>query len=156
LSSIANGTGGFVTLYGGKLTTHRALAEEVLDELQRLGAATGGPWTKNVPLWGGTLSRPELLARAAHGPEIIPLATRRRWALTYGDQIEALFAIVAAESTSAAEVAQGVPRAELDYAAATEDAMTAEDFLLRRTKLQLTLDQAGRNAVADWFSHRAG
>ncbi len=156
LSSVANGAGGFVTLYGGKLTTHRAFAEEVLDELQKLGVTTGGPWTKNVPLWGGTLSRPELLARAAHGPENIPLATRQRWALTYGDQIEALCAIVAADAALAAEVTPGVPRAELGYAAATEDAMTAEDFLLRRTKLQLTLDQTGRDAVADWFSHRVG
>jgi glycerol-3-phosphate dehydrogenase len=29
LASIANGTGGFITLYGGKLTTHRAFAEDV-------------------------------------------------------------------------------------------------------------------------------
>ena len=38
LSSVANGAGGFVTLYGGKLTTHRALAEEVVDALRKLGA----------------------------------------------------------------------------------------------------------------------
>ena len=38
LASIANGSGGFVTLYGGKLTTHRAFAETVLDELRGLGA----------------------------------------------------------------------------------------------------------------------
>ena len=32
LATVANGTGGFVTLYGGKLTTHRAFAEDVLDD----------------------------------------------------------------------------------------------------------------------------
>ena len=53
LAGIANGSGGFVTLYGGKLTTHRAFAEEVLDELRDLGAYMGGPWTKDVPLYGG-------------------------------------------------------------------------------------------------------
>ena len=47
---IANGTGGFVTLYGGKLTTHRAFAEDVLERLRDLGAKMGGPWTKDVPL----------------------------------------------------------------------------------------------------------
>jgi len=151
LSSVANGTGGFVTLYGGKLTTHRAFAEEVLEELRKLGAKVGGAWTKNVPLWGGTLSRPELLARAAGGPENIPLATRRRWAVTYGDKIDTLFATIAGEAASAEDVAPGVTRAELEYAAAAEDAVTAEDFLLRRTKLHLALDQAGRDAVARWF-----
>jgi hypothetical protein len=33
--------------------------------------------------------------------------------------------------------------------------MTAEDFLLRRTKLHLTLDAAGRKAVARWFKFGA-
>src|SRR5262249_17773319 len=60
LASIANGTGGFVTLYGGKLTTHRALAEQVSSVLYGLGARMSGPWTKNVPLHGGSFSRREL------------------------------------------------------------------------------------------------
>jgi hypothetical protein len=30
--------------------------------------------------------------------------------------------------------------------------VTAEDFLLRRTKLFLTLDPSGRDAVQRWFS----
>ena len=44
-----------ITLYGGKLTTHRAFAEEVLDALGGLGAHIGPSWTKDVPLHGGTL-----------------------------------------------------------------------------------------------------
>ena len=47
-------------------------------------------------------------------------------------------------------------RAELAYAAETEDALTAEDFLLRRTKLHLLLDERGRNAVAQWFARQVG
>jgi glycerol-3-phosphate dehydrogenase len=153
LSSTANGTGGFVTLYGGKLTTHRALAEEVLDELRGLGAAMGGAWSRDVPLYGGSLPRAELLARAAEGPESVPPATRQRWALTYGDRIEALYARIAAEPALAGEVAPGVTRAELNHAAEAEDALTGEDFLLRRTKLHLLLNQPDRDAVEDWFAH---
>ena len=52
----------------------------------------------------------------------------------------------------AREIAPGVPVVELAYAIEVEDAMSAEDFLLRRTKLHLLLDQAGRDAVADWFA----
>ena len=156
LSSVANGIGGFVTLYGGKLTTHRALAEQVVDELRTLGASAGDAWTKSVPLYGGTLSRPELLARAARGPESVPLATRQRFALAYGDKIEILFRTIAADPGSGEEIAPGVTRAELAYAAETEDALTAEDFLLRRTKLHLLLDERGRNAVAQWFARQVG
>jgi glycerol-3-phosphate dehydrogenase len=49
-----------------------------------------------------------------------------------------------------------VTRAELDYAAEAEDTMTAEDFLLRRTKLHLILDRADRDAVEQWFLTRLG
>jgi glycerol-3-phosphate dehydrogenase len=156
LSVVANGTGGFVTLYGGKLTTHRALAEEVLDALRKLGAEAGGTWTRNVPLYGGSLSRPELFARAGQGPSVISQTTRQRWALAYGDRIETLFERIAAEPGLAEEVAPGVTRAELDYAAKTEDAMTAEDFLLRRTKLRLLLGEPERDAVEQWFLGRTG
>jgi len=151
LSSVANGTGGFVSLYGGKLTTHRAMAEEVLETLQKLGAAMSGAWTKDVALYGGTLTKPELLACADRGPRGIADATRRRLALTYGDKIETLFARIATTPALAEEVAPGVTRAELDHAREIEDAMTAEDFLLRRTKLYLTLSPSGRDAIERWF-----
>jgi glycerol-3-phosphate dehydrogenase len=151
LSSTANGTGGFVTLYGGKLTTHRLLAEQVLDRLVKLGAKMNGPWTKGVPLFGGSFARAELLALAEHGPASLTYHTRRRLAFTYGDQSQALFARIAADKTGAQEIATTVTRAELEHAVENEDAMTAEDFLLRRTKLHLTLDPAGRKAVARWF-----
>jgi glycerol-3-phosphate dehydrogenase len=151
LASVTNGTGGMVTLYGGKLTTHRALAEDVLATLRELGAQAGGPWTSDVPLHGGSLSRQELMMRADKGPATIPLEVRRRWAFSYGDQIEALYDRIARDPASAAEIAPGVTRAELEYAAEVEDAMSGEDFLLRRTKLYLTLDPHGRDAVGAWF-----
>jgi glycerol-3-phosphate dehydrogenase len=152
LSSVANGTGGFVSLYGGKLTTHRAMAEEVLEALHRLGASMSGAWTKDVTLYGGTLSKPDLLACAERGPHSIADATRRRLALTYGDKIETLFERIAADPASAEEIAPGVTRAEIDHARGIEDALTAEDFLLRRTKLYLTLDASGRDAIERWFA----
>jgi glycerol-3-phosphate dehydrogenase len=155
LVSVANGAGGFVTLYGGKLTTHRALAEQVMSVLHALGAKISGPWTKGVPLHGGRLPRRELLARAEEGPPGISLATRRRWALTYGDRMEALSKRIAAEPAASDEIAPGVIRAELEHSVQAEDAMTAEDFLLRRTKLHLLLDDAGREAVAHWFATAA-
>jgi len=153
LASVANGAGGFVTLYGGKLTTHRALAEQVLSALYGLGARMSGPWTKNAPIHGGSLSRRELVARAEAGPPSISLTTRRRWAFTYGDQIEALYKRIAADSAVSEEIALGITRVELEHSVEAEDAVTAEDFLLRRTKQHLLLDEAGREAVTQWFAH---
>ena len=152
LASVANGTGGFVTLYGGKLTTHRAFAETVLDALRDLGAKMDGPWTRDVPLYGGCETRAALLSLVAQGPAGLSRETCHRWAFAYGDQIERLYANVLRDPSLAREIAPGVPLAELIHAVDVEDAMTADDFLLRRTKLHLTLDQRGRHAVADWFS----
>ena len=152
LAACAQGTGGFLTLYGGKLTTHRALAEDVLFMLNTFGLEMSAPWTKDVPLYGGTLPRSTLLARAEQEPAAVPLETRRRWALAYGDKIEDLLARLEKDSAAAEEIAPGVARAELEYAVDTEDAMTAEDFLLRRTKLHLLLDETGREAVGEWFA----
>jgi glycerol-3-phosphate dehydrogenase len=151
LAQVANGAGGMVSLYGGKLTTHRVMAEDVLGALRDLGCAVGAPWTKEVPLHGGHLARDELLARAAQGPASVPLPVRRRWTFTYGDQIEALYARLARDPAAAHEIAPGVALAELEHAVEVEDAATAEDFLLRRTKLHLLLDRAGREAITDWF-----
>jgi glycerol-3-phosphate dehydrogenase len=75
--------------------------------------------------------------------------------LTYGDQIEVLFRRIAADPAASHEIAPGVPRAELEYAVEVEDAMTGEDFLLRRTKLHLLLDAGGREAVNRWFATAA-
>jgi glycerol-3-phosphate dehydrogenase len=152
LASIRNGTGGFVTLYGGKLTTHRAFAETVLDALRDLGARMGGSWTKDVPLYGGCETRAGLLSLVAQGPTSLSRETCHRWAFAYGDQIERLYANVLLDSSLAREIAPGVPLAELVHAVEVEDAMTAEDFLLRRTKLYLLLDRRGRDGIVMWFS----
>jgi glycerol-3-phosphate dehydrogenase len=152
LASRANGAGGFITLYGGKLTTHRALAEQVMSVLHSLGAKMGGHWTKRMPLHDGHFRRGELIARAEGGPQNIAAATRRRWAFTYGDQIETLFERIAADRAASDEIAPGVTHAELEHSVEVEDTMTAEDFLLRRTKLHLLLDEVGREAVARWFA----
>src|SRR5262249_55568038 len=109
----------------------------------------------NVPLHGGSLSRRELGARAGAGPPSIFLTTRRRWAFTYGDQIDALYKRIAAEPAASREISPGVTRAALQHSVEAEDTMTAAAFLLRRTKLYLLLDEAGREAVARWFVARS-
>jgi glycerol-3-phosphate dehydrogenase len=53
------------------------------------------------------------------------------------------------------QIAPGVTRAELEHSVEAEDAMTAEDFLLRRTKLHLLLDEREREAVTRWFAGAA-
>lgn len=152
LETATQGTGGFLSLVGGKLTTHRATAEQVLTRLQSMGLDMGPAWTKGVPQYGGTLDRETLHARAEEGPASVAPQTRQRWAFTYGDKIEDLFARIESEPSLAEEIVPGVPRVELEHAVSVEDASTGEDFLWRRTKLQLTLDEAAREMIESWFA----
>ena len=62
---------------------------------------------------------------------------------------------IAAQPAASGEIAPGVTRAELEHSVEAEDTMTAEDFLLRRTKLYLLLDDVGREAVVRWFVARS-
>ena len=48
-----------------------------------------------------------------------------------------------------------MPAVELDHALKIEDARHAEDFLYRRTKLFIDLDDAAREQLARWFRVRS-
>ncbi len=146
------GNGGFITLYGGKLTTHRRLAEKTLQKLGQMRARLGPRWTANAPLHGGRYDREKLTRLAAGGPKELPRDLRLRWAFTYGDEIENLFAAVRTDRRLAKAVAPGVLQAELRHSAEIEDAQTAEDFLTRRTKLHLFLTQRDRAKIEEWFA----
>lgn len=146
------GRGGFVTVYGGKLTTHRLLGLKVMKKLKSLGAKIGLPWTDTAPVTGGALSRDALQNLANGGPNVIPLVTRQRLVFTYGDVAGEMFEVTRKKPDLAREIAPGIPEIELRHARDNEDARTAEDFLYRRTKLFLTLDAVSTKKIEKWFA----
>lgn len=151
-----NGTGAMISIVGGKLVTHRAVAEQVLSAIQRFGIRLATSWSAEQPVWGGGLDRAALKALADAAPEIIPPETALRWVFTYGDRTETLYERVRIDRPLAHDIATGVPEVELWHAVEEEDALTAEDFLYRRTKLGLILGKDGRNAVTRWFANDNG
>ena len=151
-----------LSVWGGKLTTFRKLAEEAADQLvQRLGVQAPA-WTESALFPGGDLSdwigkpqRPDqdmlrfIAALADRHPQL-PQALRARWAKAYGSR---LVMLLQAEGLGA-EVAPGLFEVELDYLYQHEWARSAEDVLWRRSKLGLHLDAAARDAVAGWWAAR--
>ncbi len=142
-----------MTVYGGKLTTHRALAEKVLRRLARLlphtQAANWGPsWTAHASL-PGALPRDKAddNSLAALSPAI-----RARYQHLYGTRQSLIAGILSKEPQTAREIAQDVIEAELIFARDHEDARGPEDFLYRRTHLGFVMSLAEQEKIARWFS----
>jgi glycerol-3-phosphate dehydrogenase len=151
-----------LTVWGGKITTFRKLAEEAADLLAAPLGIARGAWTQQAVLPGGDLSawigaaqRPDTdfarfaQALAARHPELPP-ALCGRLARAYGARAE----LILERGTLGAEVAPGLFEAELDYLYTHEWARSADDVLWRRSKLGLHLSAAQRAAVDAWCQAR--
>ena len=147
-----------LTVWGGKLTAFRKLAEEVADMVVGPLACQQGAWTARALLPGGDLSaligppqRPDTdFERFADALALrhskLPAATLRRLARGYGSRID----MILGRGELGAEVAPGLFEAELHYLRQHEWACTADDVLWRRTKLGLHYGVGDRTAVQDW------
>ncbi len=147
-----------LSVWGGKLTTFRKLAEEAADETGRLLGERRRAWTERAALPGGDLSgwvgraeRPDrdferfVQALGARCPQLAPPLVRRL-ARAYGSRVDRLL-----ERGLGAEVAPGLFEGELRHLCEDEWAQSADDVLWRRSKLGLHLDAAARGRVADWL-----
>ncbi len=125
-----------LSVYGGKITTYRHLAEEAVDLLAgRLPALAGPAWTGGAPLPGGDFAIDGAAALEARFAARFPALAihARRLVRAYGTTAFAIFA----NGTGARDFGHGLTEAEVRHLAVREWARTAEDVLWRRTKLGL-------------------
>ncbi|HET6499385.1 MAG TPA: glycerol-3-phosphate dehydrogenase [Amycolatopsis sp.] len=128
-----------LSIIGGKLTTHRALAEQTVDKvLQLLGRRRRGA-TRRLPLPGGrTVDWPGFAARFRAEAKL-PEGTAERLLGIYGTRAPEVLRL-AAEPGLDEEFAPGAIAAELVFAFSSELAGNLTDALLRRTMLGLGPD----------------
>ena len=139
-----------LSVFGGKITTYRVLAEEAVDLVTAAIDKKASRWTDSRPLPGGDLpSGLESLERELSSlrPEI-SRNTVARWARAYGSRALNIFS---RSSELGSEIASGLYEAELRYLYQTEWARTAEDVLWRRSKLGLHVDAQSVQRVAEWL-----
>ncbi|MCD1621653.1 glycerol-3-phosphate dehydrogenase [Citromicrobium bathyomarinum] len=137
-----------LSVFGGKITTFRKLAEHALEKL----AVGGKPWTHDARLPGGDMpvaGHAKVVAACAWSG--LPEHVLARLVRAYGIRIADIIGSEAAPADLGAEIAPGVFEAELRYLRDVEFARTGEDVLWRRSKLGLHLNEAGRSAIARWF-----
>ncbi|KVD88102.1 glycerol-3-phosphate dehydrogenase [Burkholderia sp. ABCPW 14] len=151
-------TAPLLSVFGGKITTFRKLAEEATDMLGSTLGTSRGAWTAGVPLPGGDIAdarfAPFAEAFAKRHPWL-PAALARRYARAYGTRAERVIGRAKSLAELGAELAPGLHEAELRYLRDAEWATCADDVLWRRSKLGLhvapgTLDTVTA-ALDAWF-----
>jgi len=148
-----------LSVFGGKITTYRKLAEEAVDRLARPLRASGSAWTARARLPGGDLPSGSLavfLRTLERRYPWMPAALRRRWAHQYGTRIDR----VAGDARSLADlgvaVVPGLHERELEYLCREEWARSANDILWRRTKLGLHVPPGAHERLDGWLQRAAG
>lgn len=147
-----------LSLYGGKLTTYRKLAEAVLGRLAPFLPTLRVPWTDSAPLPGGDFP-PEGFAR-----EVEDLLIRRpflgrdlaaRLVRTYGTRARRMTEKLRKVDDLGPHFGGDLYGFEVDYLRSEEWAQTADDILWRRTWLGLSLSDGERKKLEDYLARQA-
>jgi len=141
-----------LSIYGGKITTYRRLAEHALEALAGHFPAMRTPWTAQAALPGSDFDdRPRTAMRDAfyaRYPEL-PRPLLRDLFHRHGT----LARDVLGDARTAADLGEdfggGLTAREVDYFMAREWAQSADDVLWRRSKVGLRLDAAARARLAE-------
>jgi len=132
-----------LSVFGGKITTARALAEEALN---RLGVE-GRKVTSGAPLPGGDIL-PSFNQYLRELEGRLPDALLRRLSRGYGTRMRDF---VGDGKQLGRHFGAGLYEAEVRYLIEREFARTAEDILWRRTKLGLQMTKAEQKRLADYL-----
>ncbi len=143
-----------LTIYGGKITTYRRLAEAVLKRMAHF-FVTRPAWTANAPLPGGDFSYNAVEAKIAQARRIWPFLTEdhaRRLIRAYGTRIDRILGDAGSLGDLGACFGGDFTEAELRYLMTQEWAQEADDVLWRRSKLGLRFTSEQRAVLAQFMS----
>ncbi len=152
------GAAPILSVFGGKITTYRRLAEHAMEKLlPHLPAPCPAAWTSRVPLPGGDL--PDggfdcFLSEFRAEYPWLPPDTALRLARAYGTRAERVLGMARDPSRLGADYGAGLTEAELDYLVREEWARTTDDVLWRRSKLGLRLTPSQQAGVAEALRRR--
>jgi glycerol-3-phosphate dehydrogenase len=151
----AAGGAPLLSIFGGKITTFRKLAEHALNRLAPHLRRGERAWTEGAPLTGGDMPGADFDAFLADLTGRHPwLPEPRRLARAYGTAVERLVGDAKSAADLGRDFGHGFTERELAYLVEREWARMPEDVLWRRSKLGLHLDAAGKAGIADWFTRR--
>jgi len=144
-----------LSVFGGKITTYRELAEEAVAELAPLFEGLPKPWTKKAHLPGGDIPGANFdayLSGLVLAYPHLPVELLTRLARAYGTRVRILLGNADTLPDLGRDFGGGLTEREVTYLVTEEFARSAEDVLRRRSKLYLHMTEAEQVTFRDWFS----
>lgn len=143
-----------LTIYGGKITTYRRLAEAVLSRLSHF-FATRPAWTKTVPLPGGDFEFDAIEGLVTQTLNAWPFFTEdraRRLVHAYGTRVDRVLGKAQSFADLGACFGADLTAAEVRYLMMHEWAQEPDDVLWRRSKLGLYFSAEERDALSRFMA----
>ncbi|VVO15666.1 glycerol-3-phosphate dehydrogenase [Pseudomonas fluorescens] len=143
-----------LSVFGGKLTTYRKLAESALAQLAPFFKDIKPSWTAQSTLPGGEdMTTPQALSSLIRDKfDWVPIEIASRWATTYGSRTWRLLEGVRSLSDLGEHIGGGLYTREVDYLCSEEWAMSAHDILWRRSKLGLFTTPAEQEKLQQYLA----
>ncbi len=141
---------GLLSIAGGKLTTHREIAERIVNRVASiLGRGAGLAPTRDTPLPGARAVEIEDSGGAAQALAALPADLREAMAARYGTRAIVPASLLRQSPDLARPLAPGCPvaAAEVIYAIRYEMAASVADFIRRRTALSWRHPRCARAAA---------
>jgi glycerol-3-phosphate dehydrogenase len=154
-----NGAAPALTIFGGKLTTHRRMAEHAVSQLGRFLKTLRPGRTATEPLPGGDFGPGGMDSFAAalrREYAWLPASLLSRYVSTYGTRTRELLEGAREADDLGACLGSDLHEREIDFLMRTEWAQSAEDIVWRRTKLGLRLTQSQIDAIAAYADAASG
>lgn len=142
-----------LTVFGGKITTARCLAEEAMARLEPFFPSMGPPWTARAALPGGDIEDfDEFVSDLRRRYPALDADWLCRLARRHGARADGLLAGVRAKSDLGTDFGGGLFAREIDWLVREEWAQEPDDVLWRRTKCGLHMTAAQRTAAAGYIA----
>ena len=143
-----------LSVYGGKITTYRRLAEQAVNMLARPLGFNGGAWTRDAPLPGGDIPDADIggfTSRCVERYRWLPERILRHYVRTYGSEIHSILAGRESVDDLGEHFGAGLYASEVEHLVEHEWARTTEDILWRRTKMGLRMPESGELRIGKFL-----
>jgi D-erythritol 1-phosphate dehydrogenase len=152
------GAAPMLSVFGGKITTYRKLAEHAMERLKSYFPGLGPAWTARAALPGGDMPGGDFdawFSRFSQGRPWLPKETALGYARRYGTRAEILLDGARSLADLGRHFGAGLYEREARFLESEEWATSAQDVLARRTKHGLHLSPGETEAFSAWFEREA-